>query len=191
MNIWKTNNRGGCRPALAGLERLVWTQRLFLGWAVFAMGFVLWSQLFLCLVSDYTGGGPARRVIITDYISRPRPGVWRWVAPAPNGLYLHFPEYLSQKIFWVFKENAVKWGFNVTSRGGATRGKVEEFVSLRICGKICRVIRGMFMMSPYKSRLSHNSYISPSPSPVRGSNILSVSLSNHLNVRGVTFHHGT
>ena len=33
-------------------------------------------------------------------------------------------------------------------RGGAT-GKVEEFVSLRICGKICRVIRGMFMMSPY------------------------------------------
>ena len=73
------------------------------------------------------------------------------------------------------------------SRGGAT-GKVEEFVSLRICGKICRVIRGMFMMSPYKSRLSHNSYISQlSPAPVRGSNILSVKLSNHLNVRGVTF----
>ena len=121
------------------------------------MGFVLWSQLFLWLVSDYTGGGRHTELLSRITSAGPDPGCedgW------PQ-LYLHFSEYLSQKIISVFKENAVKWGFNVTSRQRRSHGKVEEFVSLRICGKICRVIRGMFMMSPYKSRLSHNSYISP------------------------------
>ena len=86
------------------------------------MGFVLWSQLFLSLVSDYTGGGRHSELLSRITSAGPDPGCedgW----PSPNWLYLHFSEYLSQKIIFVFKENAVKWGFNVTSRQRRSHGE--------------------------------------------------------------------
>lgn len=116
MNIWKTNNREGCRdgPGWAGAI-VLWTVDtgvIFrLHYAVFAMGFMLWSQLFLYLVSDYTGGGRDQELL--SRITSAAPGV---KMGGPHELYLHFSEYLSQKIVSSFKENAVKWGFNVRSR---------------------------------------------------------------------------
>ena len=125
MNIWKTNNREGCRdgPGWAGAI-ILWTVDtgvIFrLHYAVFAMGFMLWSQLFLYLVSDYTGGGRDQELL--SRITSAAPGV---KMGGPHELYLHFSEYLSQKIVSSFKENAVKWGFNVTSRQRRSHGEGE------------------------------------------------------------------